>query len=126
MTAMKKWKTKTVTNVLYRMSQTKHLPEQSSSWQGSPTQHSPSWWKELMTRLQELRKSAHGGKKAEESSMEVGSVGPQEMIAKSVAKVVKREVEKSLAEVREDMPKVWKEVQEQKKKETPTPAAAAA
>jgi hypothetical protein len=40
--------------------------------------------------------------------------------------VVKREVEKAVAEVREDMEKVWKEVQEQKKTETPTPVSAAA
>ena len=74
---------------------------------------------EMMMRFRELRKRAHGGKKAEESSKGL-------MIAENVAKVVKREVEKALAEVREDMQKVWKEVQEQKKKETPAPAAAAA
>ena len=74
---------------------------------------------EMMMRFRELRKRAHGGKKAEESSKEL-------MIAENVAKVVKREVEKALAEVREDMQKFWKEVQEQKKKENPAPAAAAA
>ena len=81
---------------------------------------------EMMVRLQELRKRSHGVKKKEEGSKGFGSVGPQEMIAESVARVVKREMEKALAEVREEMQKVWKEVQEQKKKETPAPAAAAA
>jgi hypothetical protein len=46
---------------------------------------------EMMTWF---RKRAHGGKKAEESNKGVGSAVPQEMIDKSVAKAVKREVER--------------------------------
>jgi hypothetical protein len=81
---------------------------------------------EMMTRLQELRKRANGRKRAEGDNNEIGSAVAQEMIAESVARAVKREVERALAEIREDMQKSWKEVQEQKKKETPTPAATVA
>jgi hypothetical protein len=50
---------------------------------------------EMMMRFRELRKRAHGVKKAGESSKGFGPVGPQEMIAESVAKVVKRGMQRA-------------------------------